>query len=135
MTPLIRDLNAKHNPELMVALADTCAFNDTLYREGIIQSNTELHAGEVETSQMLSIAPETVHMDKAADLVPRVSRSYLNYGSIFRAAPSGVWGEPTRASAKKGEQIFQRTAQLAVQTLTDAFSYMEAKERFGYSDF
>lgn len=135
MTPLIRDLNAKYNPELMVALADTCTFNDILCREGIIQSNTELHAGEVETSQMLAIAPETVHMDKAADFVPEVPRSYLNYGSIFRAAPSGVWGEPMKASAEKGERIFRCTAQLAVQALTDAFSYMEAKERFGYSDF
>lgn len=135
MTPLIRDLNAKYNPDLMVALADTCAFNDTLYQEGIIQSNTELHAGEVETSQMLAIVPDTVHMDKAADFVPKVPRPYLNYGSIFRATPSGVWGEPTKATAEKGEQIFQRTTQLAVQALTDAFAYMEAKERFGYSDF
>lgn len=135
MTPLVRDLNAKYNPELMVALADTCAFNETLYREGIIQSNTELHAGEVETSQMLSIAPERVRMDRAADFVPTVPRPYLNYGSIFRASPSGVWGEPTRATAEKGERIFRRTTQLAVQALTDAFAYMEAKGRFGYSDF
>ena len=135
MTPLIRDLNAKHNPDLMVALADTCAFNDTLYREGVIQSNTELHAGEVETSQMLSVAPDTVHMDRAADFVPTVPRPYLNYGSIFRATPSGVWGDPTSATAKKGEQIFCRTDQLAVQTLTDAFTYMGTKQKFNYSNF
>ena len=135
MTPLLRDLNSRYNPELMVALADTCTFNDTLRREGIIQSSTELHAGEVETSQMLAIAPETVHMDRAADFVPAVPRPYLNYGSIFRATPSGVWGEPTLASAEKGELIFRRTAQLAVQALTDAFSYMGSKERFGYSNF
>lgn len=135
MTPLIRDLNAKNNPDLMVALADTCAFNATLYQEGIIESNTELHAGEVETSQILSIAPQTVHMDKAEDFVPDIPRPYLNYGSIFRACPGGVWGEPTKATKEKGEQIFRRTSELAVAELEKAFAYMSAKEKFNYSNF
>ena len=40
-----------------------------LYEEGIIETNTELHAGEVETSRC-STAPETVQMDKVG-FVPR----------------------------------------------------------------
>lgn len=135
MTPLIRDLNAKHNPDLMVAVADTCSFNARLFAEGVIDSNTELHAGEVETSQILSIAPETVHMDKAKDFVPDIPRPYLNYGSIFRACPDGVWGEPTKATAEKGEKIFARTAEMAVEELQNAFAYMEKKEKFNYSNF
>ncbi len=135
MTPLVRDLNAKYNPELMVAVADSCSFNAVLYQEGIIDSNTELHAGEVETSQMLAIAPETVHMDRAADFVPEIPRPYLSYGSIFRACPSGIWGEPTKATAEKGERILRRTTELAVQELERAFAYMGAKEKFNYSNF
>ena len=135
MTPLVRDLNARHNPDLMVAVADTCAFNDTLYREGILEADTELHAGEGETSEMLAIAPDTVHMDRAVDWVPKVPRPYLNYGSIFRCCPDGVWGQATLGNAEKGERILERSAELAVETLERAFDYMAHKEKMNYSDF
>ena len=87
--------------ELMVANIDICSIFPLLYQEGIIETNTELHAGELETSLMLALAPETVQMDLAADCVPTLPRSYLSYGSIFRASPSGVWGEPSKATAQK----------------------------------
>lgn len=135
MTPVVRDLNAKHNPELMVALVDGCALFQPLYREGIIETNTEVHAGEVETSQVLAVAPETVHMDRAVDFVPDIPRPYLSYGSIFRASPAGVWGEPTKASAEKGERIYERSARLAVEEMNKAFAYMEGKEKINYSYF
>ena len=134
MTPLVRDLNAKFNPDLMVVNVDICTFFDTLTREGIIET-AELHAGETETSQILAIAPETVHMDRAVDFVPDVPRPYLSYGSIFRASPAGVWGYPSYASAEKGERALERSAELAVETLNNAFTYMEKKEKFNYSYF
>lgn len=135
MTPLVRDLNAKYNPDLMVVNIDTCYFSSTLHAEGIIEAQDELHAGESETSQMLAVAPETVHMDRAVDYVPTIARPYLSYGSIFRASPSGVWGEPSKASAEKGKEVFERCAKLAVEAMNDAFAYMAAKERFNYSNF
>ena len=135
MTPLVRDLNAKFNPELMVVNIDGCSFFAPLFNEGTLETQTELHAGECETSQILAVAPETVHMDLAKDFVPNVPRPYLNYGSIFRASPSGVWGEPTKASAEKGEKIFARSAELAVEEMNKAFAYMEQKEKFNYSYF
>ena len=135
LNPLVRELNAQFNPELMVAVVDSCNFFDTLYKEGIMETNTELHAGESETSQILAVAPETVHMDRAVDFVPDVPRSYLSYGSIFRATPTGVWGEPSKATAEKGERMFSRCAELSVQELNKAFAYMEKKEKFNYSYF
>ena len=134
MTPLIRDLNAKFNPDLMVVNVDGCTFFDTLLKEGILETS-ELHAGESETSQMLAIAPETVHMDRAVDFIPDVPRPYLSYGSIFRASPTGVWGIPSRATAEKGERSLERSAELAVEMLNNAFAYMEKKEKFNYSYF
>ena len=75
-------------------------------------------------------------MDRAEDFVPTgIPRPYLSYGSMFRASPSGVWGEPTKADAEKGEKIFDRCAQLAVEQIQQAFAYMEKKEKFGYSYF
>lgn len=135
MTPLVRDLNARHNPDLMVALVDSGVYSPPLRAEGILETPAELHAGESETSKVLAIAPETVHMDRAVDFVPDVPRPYLNYGSIFRASPSGVWGEATKATAEKGEKIFQRSAEIAVEELNKAFAYMEKKEKFNYSYF
>jgi len=135
MTPLVRDLNAKFNPDLMVAVVDTCDLNPILHQEGILESNSEIHAGECETSCMLAIAPETVHMERAVDCIPSVPRPYLSYGSIFRASPSGVWGEPSLASAEKGERIFSRCTELIVQEMERAFAFMEAKKPINYSNF
>lgn len=135
MTPLVRDLNAKFNPDLMVANIDICTFFPRLYQEGVIETATELHAGEVETSMILAIAPESVDMEKAVDEVPNVPRNYLSYGSIFRASKSGVWGEAKCATAEKGEKCFQFCAKGAVEEIEKAFAYMEAKEKFGYSNF
>lgn len=135
MTPIVRDLNAKFNPELMVANVDCAAFAPAAYRDGILETNTELHAGEDETSKILAIDPEAVHMDRAVDYVPTVPRPYLSYGSIYRASPTGVWGEPTKASAEKGEKLFAHAADFAVEELDRAFAYMEQKEKFNYSNF
>ncbi len=134
MTPLVRDLNAKYNPDLMVALVDATVFDSTIRGEGI-QETFDLHAGEGETSKILAIAPETVRMDRAVDFVPDVPRPYLSYGSIFRASPTGVWGEPSKATAEKGEKMFARCAQLAQEELERAFAYMGSKEKFNYSYF
>lgn len=135
MTPLVRDLNARFNPELMVVNIDICTFFPRLYQDGIIETATELHAGEVETSMMLAIAPECVDMRKAVDEVPTVPRSYLSYGSIFRASKSGVWGESRCATAEKGEKCLAYCADGAVEEMEKAFAYMTGKEKINYSNY
>lgn len=135
MTPLVRDLNAKYNPDLMVAVSAIDNHYPQLFKEGLYESEGELHAGEIETSQMLSIASDTVRMEKAVDFVPNFPRSYLSYGSIFRASASGVWGTPTKATAAKGEALFERSAEMAAEELLRVFQYMEAKEKINYSNF
>ena len=130
LTPLVRDLNAKYNPDLQVAVVspDSIDASDILDTVG-------LHADESETSQILAIAPETVKMDKAIDFVPDTPRNYLSYGSIFRACPDGVWGYPTKATAEKGEKVIEKAVETIINELNKAFAYMSQKEKFGYSDF
>lgn len=135
LPPVIRQVNATNNPDFMVVNIDECVLFSTLAAEGVIETTTELHAGEVETSLMLHIAPELVHMDRAVDFVPDVPRAYLGYGSIFRASPTGVWGEPSKADAEKGGRILKRMTELAVREMDSAFAYMQAKKPFGYSNF
>lgn len=135
MTPLVRDLNAKYNPELMVVNIDLTGLFPELYQNNIMQTTTELHAGEAETSIMLAIAPESVDMSKAVDEVPTVPRNYLSYGSIFRATKSGVWGEAKCATAEKGETALCFFARRAAEEMDKAFAYMTEKEKINYSYF
>ena len=65
----------------------------------------DFHAEEIETSLMLAIAPERVHMDRAAPDYPAVpsdyGRSEVSMGHIMG---SGVFGDPTPATAEKGHR-------------------------------
>ncbi|MDZ7779342.1 MAG: creatininase family protein [Gemmatimonadota bacterium] len=69
------------------------------------------HAGELETSLMLHLAPHLVHTDRIADFRPtdQALRRYTR-----RRAPTpplesgGTLGAPSRGEANKGAAIFQR---------------------------
>jgi creatinine amidohydrolase len=72
-----------------------------------------IHGGEVETSMMLAAAPGLVHMELAKPSVPTVldDARYLTLeGNIAFGwlsediCPSGVMGDPTGATAAKGEK-------------------------------
>lgn len=135
MPPLVRQINATLNPEFMAVNVDVCNAFGAMEKEGLTETATELHAGEIETSLILHIAPETVQMDKAVDFVPTSPRSFLNYGSIFRASPSGVWGDATKGTAEKGKKLLERAVELITQEINASFAFMEEKEKFGYSHF
>lgn len=135
MTHVVRDLNAKFNPDLMVALFDPFAAWPLLYQEGVLKDNTELHAGEGETSLMLAIDPDTVHMDRAVDFVPDVPRPYLSYGCLLRYSPTGVWGKATLGTREKGERMLERIATLAAEETERVFALMAGKKPLNYSNF
>ena len=67
------------------------------------------HADEVETSMMLYIAPEVVHMEKAkrdlnANQPGGLTRDPNGKGTY---SPTGAWGDPTLASRKEGQAIVE----------------------------
>ncbi len=84
------------------------------------------HAGEVETSLVLAIAPELVRMDRAVPNSKKLSKSKAAYisitnvpGSFPKITGNGVWGDPRKATAAKGEKwIKEITAGLA-KTITE----------------
>lgn len=66
------------------------------------------HADEIETSIMLYIAPESVHMSKAVrDLNPDQPGSGLTRDAHGKGvySPTGVYGDPTLATRKKGQAV------------------------------
>jgi creatinine amidohydrolase len=68
------------------------------------------HAGEVLTSLLLHIRPSAVRMDRARDFVmdPALRRKFVS-GRLRGVPPGsgGAVGEPTLASAEKGEAIYR----------------------------
>jgi creatinine amidohydrolase len=68
------------------------------------------HADEMETSMMLHIAPSAVDMSLAvrdlgpASTPPRLTRKQGGPGTY---SPSGIWGDPTLATAAKGKIVVE----------------------------
>ena len=73
----------------------------------------DAHAGRVETSLLLAIAPDTVRMDLAAPgcTAPLATiLPTLEAEGVVAVAPSGVLGDPTGASAAEGARLLDELA-------------------------
>jgi creatinine amidohydrolase/Fe(II)-dependent formamide hydrolase-like protein len=82
----------------------------------IVETPNDVHAGEIETSTELAVRPQLVQMDQAQKHIPEFSSRYLDFTSkrgvlwyayTRKISPSGVMGDPTKASAAKGERIWE----------------------------
>lgn len=106
------------------------------------------HACELETSLMLKLAPELVHMEKAVKSMPRHDRFIFNDlmlggrmsdGPVVFAGitgrggypPEGVTGDPTVATKEKGEKWFHA----AVDTLVEFVREWKRTEVLPIKDF
>jgi creatinine amidohydrolase len=105
---------------------DLCAVKDQYIEEGRFT-----HAGEIMTSAVMALAPETVIKDRIrADTVKSPKQSAFRvknslgetefmdsvqivFHSIRDITDSGTMGNPTAASAEKGEMIIDRIAAYA----------------------
>ncbi len=89
-----------------------------------------IHAGAVETSIMLHLAPDLVRRDQAAkapSLSETMARDYRELSPIGRAAPfawqtqdlnpTGVCGDPTLADAEHGRRLVEQAATRLVEIL------------------
>jgi creatinine amidohydrolase len=71
--------------------------------KGLIETVGDSHAGEIEASRMLATHPHLVK-EGAQEDYPRFPKHILVRNKQHYWA-SGVWGNPTKASAEKGEKI------------------------------
>jgi len=142
--PLIRTLNAELNPDIMVCKFEPYQFMlpyvgkpsiPGCEASAILESDTLMHADEYETSVIMYLHPELVHTDKIVDFVPIFPKEYLNYGSIFRISPDGVWGEPSKATAEKGEKLLRTGCEMCIEYINNTFEFMSNKKKYGYSEF
>ena len=88
-----------------------------------------MHAGHSETALLLALAPETVHMERAAPNFPPVFPSKLLSADGRPACawtardfgPSGVIGDPRGATREQGLHILDTLSDSWVQAITDLF--------------
>jgi creatinine amidohydrolase len=88
----------------------------------LIETEGDSHAGEVETSMVLSIHPELVkgrgpkeYPSLPKPILVRDKRKYW---------PGGVWGDPSKASREKGDRMIL----LAVEKTIDLIKKLESHE-------
>ena len=87
--------------------------------------NGSCHAGEFETSLMLHLAPQLVDMDAATDVdAIRVAKP-CSSGDAFlstwtlQESQTGVYGDPTKAAAQFGKQLFDTMLAATVDFVRD----------------
>ncbi len=75
--------------------------------------SNDKHAGEAETSKILAVHPELVHMDRADDVLtghakPGYGAGFMRGGSDWREeAPRGYLGRPGLAEASTGDKLYE----------------------------
>ena len=129
-----RDLHVTHSDfmvfPLFVWAVPNCA--------GELLTSKELelgiHAGDAETSLMLSILPNQVRMELAQTEFPRdlptdswlTMEGALPFAWVTRdLSPSGVLGDPTVATVAKGEQLLESLVKGWVTALEDIYRFQQ----------
>jgi creatinine amidohydrolase len=86
-----------------IRIAVLCPY-DMLHNElsELADTPNDSHAGEIETSLILSLAPELVK-GRAKEEYPRLPKPFT-VKNKFKYWPGGVWGNPGKASKEKGDQ-------------------------------
>ncbi len=115
-------------------LVVTSAWHRFGYPEGLFTDEERrhgIHGGAIETSLMLAARPDTVHMERAARAVPAsiAMEAEFKWLHTYRPAglgwmtqdlhPSGAVGDPTLASAEKGEAALAHGARAFIELLAE----------------
>ncbi|HET9222654.1 MAG TPA: creatininase family protein [Roseiflexaceae bacterium] len=95
-------------------------------RRAVAEQESGGHADEIETSCMLAIRPELVHMERAVKEIDPAPPGASGDDSVRKftlagkmETPSGVNGDPTLATAAKGERVLAAMTQDIVTFLRD----------------
>ena len=98
--PTIQEINYEY-PDMLIIMAPeewpTMEGGHPIFEK----PETDLHAGEIETSILLSLNPTLVKPERM-DYIPQVGREFLDYMPMNVINPEGVWGSPSKGDADKG---------------------------------
>jgi creatinine amidohydrolase len=89
-----------------------------------------IHACEFETSLMLAMYPEYVQMERAVAEYPErpslYGKSSLSLGDL---SESGVYGDPTKATAEKGRLLLEAFVETVSNNVKEAFDMTREEKR------
>ena len=89
----------------------------------LVETEDDIHAGEIETSMMLYIRPELVK-GRASKEYPTFPKPIL-VRDKRKYWPGGVWGDPSKASRDKGEKMINLAVNKVVDLIKKLESYQE----------
>lgn len=94
---------------------------DVLWKElsDIAETPHDSHAGELETSIMLFLAPQSVK-GRAPEEYPKIPKPLIVSHKV-KYWPGGVWGNPQKASAEKGKKAMR----LIVRKIVELIDFVE----------
>lgn len=98
-----------YRPDLQVGVCDWWSSDPEVARETVLEGD-DVHAHRAETSLMLAIAPELVHLDRlpSADDPDRTGDLVFRY-TAPALSTNGVTGRPSEATLALGERLLELT--------------------------
>jgi creatinine amidohydrolase len=128
-----RDIHLKYEDLMVFPLFTWRVPNITNELLTLKEQQLGIHAGDAETSLMLSILPEQVKMDAAVAEYPDLPMDTLlsMEGNLPFAwvtkdlSRSGVFGDPTVATKEKGDRILQSLSDGWVQVIQDIHAFRQ----------
>lgn len=115
-------LRARHPDITVIAHTDLLGLVDAAAAvagaAGVSPEEAGAHAGEWETSMVLALEPDLVHLERGeagylGPLVPVFDQ--INREGMESVTPNGVLGDPAKASASHGDAYLARMAELLVE--------------------
>ena len=91
-----------------------------------------IHGGHDETSVMLHLRPDLVHMDRAVRRVPEAlaDQTHVRFGGLTTFGwlsndfgPDGHIGDPTGATAEAGKKLFEAAVELVAEQLVEISTF------------
>ena len=123
----VRQINYDY-PESQVIWVHPASVARESLRDILGESDSDLHAGELESSLMLYLYPKLVK-DIPQGYVPALPRGCLSYLPLSVLAPQGIWGRPDLASVEKGRLAFEAMVQETVRYIRRSFSILERMKK------
>lgn len=83
--------------------------------KSLAETKNDSHAGEIETSLMLYLAPNLVK-GRSKEEYPVITTPFITRDKLKRW-PGAVWGNPAKADADKGKKIFDAMVKKTVELI------------------
>ena len=117
---LTREFNTKY-PDMHVVYMNVFQFVKVPDMLSLLEGKKNVHACEMETSIMMYEHPDLLKKEWIEDCVPEVGTKCLDYLSIYKYSPTGVWGMPSLATPEKGKKALEILVRECINFTEDAF--------------